>query len=123
MDLAKVVVTHHPLLPPPGTLRTPLAGGAPMALAALARQGVDLVLAGHLHRGYARFALPNGRPPLILQGATATSVRLRGEPNAYNRVTIGKDRRPQVEVRAWNGNAWTTCAEPRSEHLSPRVRP
>jgi 3',5'-cyclic AMP phosphodiesterase CpdA len=109
--LTKIVVTHHPLLPPEGEPRTPVAGGASTALAAFATHGVRLVLAGHLHRGYARLASPGGKPPLILQGATATSVRLRGEPNAYNRVTIGGGE-TAVEVRMWDGRAWTTRAEP-----------
>jgi 3',5'-cyclic AMP phosphodiesterase CpdA len=109
--LAKIVVTHHPLLPPEGEPWTPVAGGASVALAAFARHGVSLVLAGHLHRGYARLASSGGKPPLILQGATATSVRLRGEPNAYHRVTIGGGE-IAVEVRVWDGRAWTTRSGP-----------
>ncbi len=109
--LAKIVVTHHPLLPPEGEPRTPVVGGASAALAAFARHDVSLVLAGHLHRGYARLASPGGRPPLVLQGATATSVRLRGEPNAYNRITIGGGE-ITVETRVWDGRAWTSCAAP-----------
>ncbi|MBV9811672.1 MAG: metallophosphoesterase [Acetobacteraceae bacterium] len=109
--LARVVVAHHPLLPPLDAPGTPVAGGATAALRALGDAGVNLVLAGHLHRGYARLAFPEEVSPLILQGATATSVRLRGEPNAYNRVAIGADRRVAVETRIWNGSGWTTRAE------------
>jgi hypothetical protein len=61
-----------------------------------------------LHRGYARLSSPDGQKPLILQGATATSVRLRGEPNAYNQITIADDGEATVRVRTWNGSAWTT---------------
>lgn len=106
--LARVVVAHHPLLPPPSAPATPVAGGAQRALAALASAGVRLVLAGHLHRGYARLASPAPNAPLILQGATSTSVRLRGEPNAYNRVTLAADGTPAVEVRVWTGRDWET---------------
>ncbi len=106
--MTKIVVMHHPLLPPEGAPRTPVAGGARAALRALAAHNVSMVLAGHLHRGYARLSSPNGQKPLILQGATATSVRLRGEPNAYNQITIADDGQATVRVRSWNGWAWTT---------------
>jgi 3',5'-cyclic AMP phosphodiesterase CpdA len=108
--LVRVVVAHHPLLPPEAAPETRVVGGAAKALAAFSEHRVVLVLAGHLHRGYARLATQSGGP-LILQGATATSVRLRGEPNAYNRVTIGPDARPVVEVRIWTGHEWITRAE------------
>ncbi len=106
--MTKVVVMHHPLLPPEGLPQTPVAGGAMAALRAMAAHNVSLVLAGHLHRGYARLASPDGKPPLILQGATATSVRLRGEPNAYNQITIATDGHATVRVRSWTGQGWST---------------
>ncbi len=107
-SLVRVVVTHHPLLPPEASPTTPVVGGAARALAAFTRSGVALVLAGHLHRGYARIASTTADAPLVLQGSTATSVRLRGEPNAYNRITIGADRRALVEIRFWDGHRWAT---------------
>ena len=44
---------------------------------------------------FSRFAL-------VVQAATATSTRLRDEPNAYNLITIDGDR-IGVEVHAWDG--------------------
>jgi 3',5'-cyclic AMP phosphodiesterase CpdA len=107
-ELVKIVVVHHPLLPPEGEPETPVAGGAANALQELEAHKVRLVLAGHLHRGFARFALPTGGQLLILQGATATSVRLRGEPNAYNQITISPHGDLDVQVRVWDGHSWTT---------------
>ena len=117
--LARIVVAHHPLLPPEALPGTPVVYGARRALAALAAAGVRLVLAGHLHRGYARLASLAPDAPLILQGSTATSTRLRGEPNAYNRVTMAANGDPSVEVRIWNGRAWET--QERVEHSSNQV--
>ena len=77
-NLVKIVVVHHPLLHPEGEPTTPVAGGAVTALRKLEAHKVRLVLAGHLHRGFARFASPSGGHLMVLQGATATSMRLRG---------------------------------------------
>ncbi len=107
-DVVRIVVMHHPLLPPEALPRTPVAGGARAALRALAAHKVSLVLAGHLHRGYSRLSSPGGEKPLIVQGATATSIRLRGEPNAYNQITIGHDGQAVVRVRVWDGSEWMT---------------
>jgi 3',5'-cyclic AMP phosphodiesterase CpdA len=119
-SLARVVVAHHPLLPPEAAPGTPVAGGARPALSALAAAGVRLILAGHLHRGSARLASPGADATLVLQASTATSVRLRGEPNAYNRITLASDGPPCVEARVWNGQGWETRPlEPRALETGP----
>lgn len=112
--VAQVVVAHHPLLPPEEAPNTPIPRGADAALRAMRMAQVDLVLAGHLHRGSASIPASGNRAPLVLQASTATSVRLRGEPNAYNRVTIDRDRKITVEVRSWKEGGWTTQAPPTS---------
>jgi 3',5'-cyclic AMP phosphodiesterase CpdA len=99
--LTRIVVAHHPLLPPEGEESRQIAGNATRALAAFAAQDVRLVLAGHLHRSYARPGTP-----MILQGGSATSTRLRGEPNAYNMVSVFDDGRLQIEGRVWTGEGW-----------------
>jgi len=109
-DLTRIVVAHHPLLPPEGEVSRQLAGNATRALTAFAAQDVRLVLAGHLHRSYARLsgadASPGGRGPLVLQGGSATSTRLRGEPNAYNRIIVFDDGRVKIEGRIWAQRGW-----------------
>lgn len=107
-DRARIVIAHHPLLPPEAAPTTVVAGGAAFALRTMAAHGVVLVLAGHLHRGYARLATSDGRPPLVLQGSTATSVRLRGEPQAYHRVVVTRDGGVHVDIRSWDGAAFVT---------------
>ena len=59
--VVRVVVAHHPLLPPETEPETPVAGGAAAALAALTHHHVVLVLAGHLHRGYAGWRAQGAR--------------------------------------------------------------
>jgi 3',5'-cyclic AMP phosphodiesterase CpdA len=103
---ARVVVMHHPLLAAEGAPKLRITAGANRALSLFAAHGVCLVLAGHLHRGYVRTSQSGSDRPVVLQGSTATSVRLRGEPNAYNRIRFGADGLPAISTRIWDGTAW-----------------
>ncbi len=107
--LTRIVVAHHPLLPPETLPFTTVAGGSARALAAFAAQKVALVLAGHLHRSYSRLAAPEPPAPLILQGASATSTRLRGEPNGFNRIHIAAGE-ITIEAWTWCDRRWTRTA-------------
>jgi 3',5'-cyclic AMP phosphodiesterase CpdA len=103
----KVVVTHHPFLPPPGDVGIDLVGRATRAMTVLDACNVDLLLAGHLHQGYAgdiRTHYPAARRAMIaVQAGTAISRRMRhGEANAYNLLTVERTL-ITIEVRAWNG--------------------
>ncbi len=108
--LVKIVVTHHPFLPPPDRADEAVVGRAELALNTLGRVGVDLLLAGHLHRGYSgdvRLRHPTATRAMIsVQAGTATSTRTRHEPNAYNRITVEPDR-ITVTIRTWTGTAFT----------------
>lgn len=106
----KILFTHHPFLPPPDALGTRLVGRARLALPALETCGVDLMLAGHLHRAYngdiMSFHTQIARSILVAQASTATSTRLRNEANAYNLITVDNPR-VTFEVRSWEGAAFT----------------
>ena len=109
--LIRVVVAHHPLLPPENLPLQTVVGGSKRALAAFAAHGVRLVLAGHLHRTYSRMAAPdacNDPAPMILQGGSATSIRLRGEPNAYGRIEVTASGIEAVG-QIWTGAAWVAA--------------
>ena len=104
----RILVAHHPLLPPEQDRAGIVAGGARRALRALSTAGVDLVLAGHLHRSYARLETPETAGPLILQGGSATSTRLRGEPNAFNWITI-EPGKAVIEGMVWTDAGWSSA--------------
>jgi 3',5'-cyclic AMP phosphodiesterase CpdA len=107
--LMKVVVTHHPFIPAPRDPQGDIVLGAVDALDRLEQCGVDLLLAGHLHLAYHDDIRSHHtslkRSVLSVQAGTATSTRKRGEPNAYNWITLSPDL-VAVEVRIWNGNGF-----------------
>lgn len=107
-DQFKLLVTHHPFIPPPGDFDAgiDLVGRASEALKIIDRCGVDLLLAGHLHHGYTgdirTFYPATARSIVVAQAGTAISRRLRNEPNAYNVVCLDNDH-IKVSVRVWRG--------------------
>lgn len=102
----RILVAHHPLMPPPRFPDLPIVGRAKMALRAIAEAGVRVVLCGHHHQAFAAELNPGhlaaGHAVLIIEAGTAISLRLRGEPNSFDLLEVAHDRltcTPQV----WQG--------------------
>jgi 3',5'-cyclic AMP phosphodiesterase CpdA len=102
----KVLVTHHPFELPDGhEAEDALVGRASMVMETVAACGVDLLLAGHMHRSYvshtAKRYQRHGYSALVVQAGTATSTRSRGEANAFNVIRITRGR-ITVECFTWD---------------------
>lgn len=123
-DKFKVVVTHHPFIPPPGHRPDGVVLGGQQALPLLGDAGVNLLLAGHLHASYhaqlhaplhashhaAPYA-PAGQTIFSVQAGTATSFRRRHHPdgteypNAFNLIRCCRERL-EIEVHSYTANRW-----------------
>ena len=103
----RVLVTHHPLFAlQVGDEVTPAAGRSELALDAIGDAGVDLLLAGHNHHATvhdARDLVTRAGSALVVQAGTATSVRVREQPQSFNRIDI-EGSSVTLTVLVWNGS-------------------
>jgi 3',5'-cyclic AMP phosphodiesterase CpdA len=91
----RILVVHHPLEHLEGSDKS-LTRGAGRALKALAEQGTDIVLSGHIHTTHVGpFTAAPGL--LFVQAGTGLSTRLRHEENAFNVLDITPGR---VSIRS-----------------------
>jgi 3',5'-cyclic AMP phosphodiesterase CpdA len=108
-ERVRIVVCHHPFDAPRGRIGQ-LTRPRPDARAVgeLVSKGTDVFLTGHLHASYTgRTAIrysANGRTAIVVEAGTATSTRVRGEPNAFNVLHIDGPR-IVVERVAWQATA------------------
>ncbi|HEX3501370.1 MAG TPA: metallophosphoesterase family protein [Stellaceae bacterium] len=119
-DHFRVLVTHHPLIPPPLAPEREIVGRAEHALEAIAKAGVDLLLTGHYHQASSRnvtsYHLTIKRTILVSQAGTAISTRRRGEVNSYNFIRVD-GRHVSCDQREWDGARFATTRTERYSHF------
>ena len=93
----KILVAHHPFDLPEHLEQHDLVGRAKIAMAGIARCGVDVVLSGHLHITHSMVS----RSAIFVQGGTALSTRGRGEANSFN-VIRAELNQIVVEQHSWD---------------------
>jgi len=119
-EMVRILVTHHPFHVPEGGDEDDLVRCPPRALAKLGQCRLDILLAGHLHRGHTgplaeRFRI-GGYGALAVSAGTATSTRVRGESNSFNVLRI---ERPYIDVsrHSWDPDC-TAFVAARSERFT-----
>jgi 3',5'-cyclic AMP phosphodiesterase CpdA len=122
----KVLVTHHTFVPPPGDPDGELVGRARLALRTVEECGVSLLLAGHLHMAWSTDVRHHHahvrRSILVAQAGTAVSSRYRGEPNAWNRITVDGDL-VAIEVRSFDGRRFVAGRTERYRRIGDHWEP
>lgn len=103
-SVVRILVAHHPFDEPHAGSAFGRARPGPEAVEQLAGDGIDVFLTGHLHVTFAgptakRYNI-GGRSAIIVEAGTATSTRVRGEPNAFN-VLLVDQQVITVEHRVW----------------------
>ncbi len=125
-SLARIVVTHHHLAPPPDFMGGNVMPFARRALRRFTQLDVDLILAGHMHRSYIGSSLDffpgdvRRRGIAIVQCGTTTSRRGRGRErfkNTFNLIQVD-DQVIRIAHHAWIGELARFM--PISEHVFPR---
>jgi 3',5'-cyclic AMP phosphodiesterase CpdA len=114
----RILVTHHPLFALPigdGPELTEALGRHEEAVSAARKAGVQIALAGHFHRTYAKSASEMAEElgkTLVIQAGTTTSTRLRNEePQSFNWLHIERPDEVRLQVIVWNGAGFTDGTE------------
>jgi 3',5'-cyclic AMP phosphodiesterase CpdA len=105
----KILVTHHPFIPPPGNPGIALVGRSIKALVVIDKCEIDLLVAGHLHLGYSgdvRTYYPARNRSLIsVHAGTGISRRRREQKNAYNFITV-QNNKIEIDIRVWQNDSF-----------------
>jgi 3',5'-cyclic AMP phosphodiesterase CpdA len=109
-SVVRILVGHHPFDEPHAGAPFGRARPGPEAVEQLAGDGIDVFLTGHLHVTFAgptakRYNI-GGRSAIIVEAGTATSTRVRGEPNAFNLLLV-EQQVITVEHRVWEASSRT----------------
>jgi 3',5'-cyclic AMP phosphodiesterase CpdA len=112
-EMIRILVTHHPFHVPEGGDEDDLVRCPPEATAKLGQCRLDILLAGHLHRGHTgplaeRFRM-GGYSALAVSAGTAISTRVRGESNSFNVLRL---EHPHIDVSrySWEPESTTFVA-------------
>ncbi len=118
----RAIVTHHHLASPPDFAHGHVIPGARRALTRFTDMGVELILAGHLHRAYIGDSLDflpsEGRESgiVIVQCGTTTSSRGRGRERLKNSLNYIRASRKEIHVTHYLWRDTGGCFQPHSEH-------
>lgn len=87
----RIMALHHPPVPTTAINLPVTLFGRNALFRTLCESRVDLVLAGHQHHAQIETREEGGHTTVFVNAATATSKRLRHQPNGYNRLSFTAD--------------------------------
>ncbi|HEX6260030.1 MAG TPA: metallophosphoesterase [Woeseiaceae bacterium] len=104
--IPRILVTHHPIfaLPTGDGIGEPIKNQE-QVLQMIDEIGVDILLAGHNHRASHQNSadfVTKSTGALVIQAGTATSTRVRGEHQSFNRIIVNGEN-VEVTLIGWNG--------------------
>jgi 3',5'-cyclic AMP phosphodiesterase CpdA len=124
-NVVRVLVTHHPLFAlKVGDEVERAIGRQELALDAIEKAGVDMLLAGHAHHASTQLAsdlVTRAGGALVVQAGTATSTRVREQEQSFNTIDIA-DGGATVTVNAWKGRDFEPTDARRYERHDGRWR-
>ena len=108
-EVMRILVTHHPLfaLEVGGEVERAI-GRQELALDAVEKSGVDVLLAGHNHHAAIHSAsdlVTRAGGALVVQAGTATSTRVREQAQSFNTIDVA-EAAVTVTVNLWAGGAF-----------------
>jgi len=110
MGNVKIIAAHHPFVLGPGRAGSRTVGRGAEALSGFAASGLDIALTGHVHHSSAEIFEVDARKIVMIQAGTATSIRTRQEPPAYNDIKASTAY-ITVETRVFHGNGFMADGE------------
>src|SRR5437763_1673964 len=121
----RILVTHHPMFAlQVGHEVQRAIGRQELALDAIERAGVDMLLAGHMHHASTHSAadlVTRAGGALVVQAGTATSTRLREQDQSFNTIDI-VDGCVTITVNAWRDDDFHPASAQRYECTEGRWR-
>jgi len=121
----RVLVTHHPLFAiPVGEQMERAVGRQELALDAIEKAGVDLLLAGHAHHASTHHAsdlITRAGGALVVQAGTATSTRVREQEQSFNTIEIAEGC-VTVTVHPWTKDEFRATDSQKYEWQDGRWR-
>jgi 3',5'-cyclic AMP phosphodiesterase CpdA len=104
-DKLKILIVHHNVFPLHGEKMSAAIGRSKLLKNMIQSCGIDLILSGHLHKGYSfEFQFNQKHKTVFVQAGTATSSRLRDEKNNYNLISY--DDNLVVELREFHNKVF-----------------
>jgi 3',5'-cyclic AMP phosphodiesterase CpdA len=124
-ETVRILVTHHPMFAlQVGDEVQRAIGRQELALDAIEKAGVDMLLAGHMHHASTQSAadlVTRAGGALVVQAGTATSTRVREQEQSFNTIDIA-DGFVTITVNAWKGDDFRPTDAQRYEWQEGRWR-